>query len=93
MSEQDFEWNPAKAAMNVRKHRVSFAEARTVFDDLNVIIKPDTEHSEDEERSKALGFSSKGRLLVVVFTERGHAIRIISARKATDDESESYGER
>jgi uncharacterized protein len=88
-----FEWNPEKAAENLRKHKISFAEASEVFDDPNEIDGFDSEHSEDEERFWIIGFSSR-RLLFVVFCERGaEAIRLISARRANQREKEIYDNR
>lgn len=88
----DFEWDRAKAASNLRKHGVSFEEAKTVFDDPRVLSLPDEAHSDDEERAHAIGISHKGRLLLVSFTDRPPAIRIISARKAGRSEVNAYGE-
>jgi uncharacterized DUF497 family protein len=78
-----FEWDPKKARSNLAKHGVSFDEASTVFkDDLSITIS-DPLHSEDEERLVLIGRSYRDKLLVVVHTERGDRIRIISARPAT----------
>ena len=86
-----FEWHVEKAANNFRKHGVSFEEAETVFNDSKVLVSYDAKHSlEDEEREMAIGFSNKGRLLQVVFTDQNEAIRIISARRATKAESRRY---
>ncbi len=84
------EWDAAKAASNLRKHRVSFEEAATAFDDPLSLTIPDREHSASEERLVLLGAATSGRLLVVVHTERGDSIRIISARKATTRERKQY---
>ncbi len=85
-------WHSAKAASNLRKHRVSFEEARTVLADPDVLIKPDLEHSEIEDRAQAVGLSSKMRILFVVFVKvEDEVIRIISARRATSREAQSYG--
>jgi uncharacterized protein len=83
-----FEWDPRKAAQNVRKHGVSFAEARTVFEDAEALILPDPDHSAEEERFILLGLSGALRLLVVIHCERGDGavIRLISARKADRQE-------
>ena len=87
------EWNADKARSNLRKHRVDFLEACEVFlDPLSVTI-PDESHGHEEDRLVTIGHSSKRRLLVVVHTERGHALRIISARRATRQEIESYEKR
>ena len=88
-----FEWDPAKAAANLRKHGVSFPEAATAFADPNSLTAIDPDHSTSEERLVLLGVSSRGRLLVVVHTERGDTIRLISARKATRNERTNYEEK
>lgn len=85
-----FEWAPEKAANNERKHGVSFDEAVTVFGDPLAVTFSDTDHSENEDRSRTYGISGKGRLLVVVHTERPGNVRIISARKATRYEQSIY---
>ena len=85
-----FEWDERKAKQNIRKHGVSFEEAATVFGDQFSITIYDPLHSEDEDRFVILGMSNKNRLLVVVHTERGDKIRIISARKATKKERKQY---
>lgn len=87
-----FEWDPAKAAANLRKHQVSFEEARSVFFDDFAIQFFDESHSSDEERFLMLGMSSEAKLLLVCHCERedGEIIRIISARKATRRESAFY---
>ena len=85
-----FEWDDTKAASNLRKHRVSFDEAITVFGDARAVTFSDTDHFESEERSRTYGLSNKGRLLVVVHTERRHNVRIISARRATQYEKAIY---
>jgi len=90
LSRLNFEWDPAKAAANVRKHRISFEEATTVFEDPKILREYDAEHSTDEDREIAIGFSSKSRLLMVVSTERSEAIGIISARKANANETRRY---
>ena len=87
-----FEWNAAKAARNFRKHRISFKEASTVFYDPLAVTGVDSDHSEGEERLITFGMSSERRLLVVSHTERGEAIRIISARIATQTERRIYEE-
>ncbi|MEK6770298.1 MAG: BrnT family toxin [Pseudomonadota bacterium] len=87
-----FEWNPAKAKHNLHKHGVSFEEASSVFYDPLAVTGPDPDHSEEEERSVTFGMSSQGRLLVVAHTERNDAIRIISARVATQHERHIYEE-
>ena len=91
MTELQFEWDDEKATSNRRSHRVSFDEAKTVWNDPNRIVEPDTVHStEEEEREKVLGLSQKLRLLVVIFTKRNETIRLISARRATKAETSRY---
>ena len=86
-----FDWDPAKAARNVRKHGVSFEEAQTVFADPNAVERFDDEHSDAEERFVTIGVSRRLRLLIVAYTERhGDTIRIISARKVNQAEADSY---
>ena len=85
-----FEWDAAKAATNLRKHRVSFDEASTVFYDPLAATGADPDHSEGEARMVTFGVSSAGQLLVVFHTERSEAIRIISARSATKSERRIY---
>lgn len=87
-----FEWDLAKAAANLKKHQVSFDEAKSVFYDEFAVQFFDEEHSSDEERFLMLGMSSGAKLLLVCHCEReqGQAIRIISARKATKRESAFY---
>jgi hypothetical protein len=87
-----FEWDAAKGAKNLRRHRVSFEEASSVFYDPLAVTGADPDHSEGEERLITFGMSSAGRLLVVSHTERGEAIRIISARMATQSERRIYEE-
>jgi len=80
----------ASAEANLRKHRVSFDEAQTVFtDDFSVAIL-DPDHSDEEDRLIIIGMSNKRRLLVVIYTERGKKIRLICAQKATHAEHEKY---
>ena len=92
MSSLRFEWDPKKAAANLRKHKVSFEDAKTVFSDERALLIDDPDHSEDEERFVLLGLSSSLRLLVVAHCYRasGEVIRIISARKADSDEQSKY---
>ena len=87
-----FDWDPDKAAENLRRHRVSFEEAATVFRDPLSWTFPDPEHSEGEERNLDIGHSERGRLLIVIYTERLGQVRIISARLATRKERRSYEE-
>ena len=85
-----FEWDSAKAAANLKRHRVSFHEAAAVLDDLLSTTFPDKAHSEDEARFVTIGVSRRGTVLVVAHTERNDALRIISARRATRREREFY---
>ena len=87
-----FEWDEEKAKANLKKHRVSFDEATTVLNDSFSITIPDPDHSVDEQRYIDIGSSDNGRVLVVVYTERGSNIRIISCRKATPSERKLYEE-
>ncbi len=83
-----FEWASGKAATNLKKHGVDFADAATVFlDELAVTIPDD---GSEEERFISVGADALGRLLVVVYTWRGENIRLISARRATRREREQY---
>jgi uncharacterized DUF497 family protein len=87
-----FEWDEGKARRNRRKHGVSFEEASTIFADPLSVTIPDPLHSEEEDRFVIVGESNRGRLLVVVFTERGERIRLVSARVATRGERRKYEE-
>jgi uncharacterized DUF497 family protein len=87
-----FEWDGNKAKRNFKKHGISFEEASTVFGDPRARTIHDPLHSEEEDRFVNLGESQRRRLLVVVFTERGGKIRIISARVATRLERDNYEE-
>ena len=89
----EFEWDDAKAAVNYRKHKVSFSEAASIFDDAFVIIFHDEEHSVSEDRWVAIGMSDRGRLLVVSHAYRKRRTRIISARRATANEVRVYEKR
>ena len=84
-----FQYDPAKAASNLKKHSVSFADAEGVFYDPLAIHQPDPD-SENEERFVAVGMGSAGIILVVVYTLRGEEIRLISARRAARHEVKSY---
>lgn len=86
------EWDPAKAVSNRRKHGVAFEEAATVFTDPLSSTIPDPLHSQEEERYIIIGRSIQQRLLVVVHTDRGDNIRIISARVANARERKTYEE-
>lgn len=85
-----FEWDPAKAAANIRKHGVTFHEAATVLEDPLSTTFPDDSHSVAERRFVTIGASLRGRLLVVAHSERNDTIRIISARRATRRERAFY---
>ena len=85
-----FEWDREKARSNLAKHGVSFDEASTVFESLLSVTIPDPLHSEGERRFVLIGYSHQGRLLVVVHTDRGDRIRIVSARPATRQERLHY---
>ena len=88
----NFEWDANKAKSNLGKHGVSFEEASTVFGDPRSMTIPDPVHSELENRLITAGTSHRGKLLVVVHTERGDNIRIISARGASRRERRNYEE-
>jgi hypothetical protein len=88
----EFEWDPNKASENLRKHRVSFTEAASVFGDPLAITVPDPDHSSNEHRFITIGLSYKSRLLMVAHTVREQRIRIISARKLTRNERRAYEE-
>ena len=92
MSDLRFEWDPRKAAANLRKHGVSFSEAQTVFADEHGLIIDDPEHSAEEDRFILLGVSAASRLLVVVHCYRASdsVIRVMSARKADRMERQQY---
>jgi uncharacterized protein len=85
-----FEWDREKAKKNLKKHKVSFDEAMTVFYDPLSATFNDTDHSADEHRFITIGYSSHNHLLVVSHTERGKTLRIISARKATAHERKKH---
>jgi uncharacterized protein len=95
MEELRFTWDTRKAQANLRKHRVSFEEAQTIFFDEEALILDDPEHSLAEERFLLLGMSAALRLLSVCHCVRegGSLIRIISARKAVRAEQQQYWER
>jgi uncharacterized DUF497 family protein len=88
-----YEWDPAKAAANLRRHKVSFAEAASVFLDPLALTFSDPDCSDEEDREITIGFSSRQRTLFVSHCERGDRIRIISARKATRKERLQYEKR
>ncbi|NEP14840.1 MAG: BrnT family toxin [Symploca sp. SIO2C1] len=85
-----YQWNRDKAATNLRKHGIDFADAVSVFsDDLAITI---SDERFDEERFVTIGLDALGRVLVVVYTLRGDEIRLISARKATRQERQQFEE-
>ena len=88
----EFEWDPKKEAKSIRKHKVTFSEAATVFGDTLSTTMPDPDHSEEEDRYIIIGLSQRHRLLIVAHTESGERIRIISARPLTPAEREAYEE-
>ena len=92
MNELRFDWDPAKAAPNLKKHGISFAEAKSAFADERAKVIPDPDRSVDGERFVLIGLSLKLRLLVVChcYRERSGTIRIISARRATKTETRQY---
>ncbi len=85
-----FEWDKDKEKSNIKKHKLSFDEAVTVFYDPLSATFNDPDHSIGEHRFITIGFSSHGRLLVVSYTERGKKIRMISARLATATERKRH---
>jgi uncharacterized DUF497 family protein len=87
-----FAWDPRKAKRNPDKHGVSFDDAKTVFEDDLFLVFADPDHSTGESRFIIMGQFEQGRLLVVAYTERSDAIRIISARGATHHERKIYAE-
>jgi hypothetical protein len=87
-----FEWDPKKASVNLRKHKVSFEEAATALNDQMAATGADPDHSLDEDRYITFGISEQGRLLVVSHTEKDETIRIISARLASKGERKIYEE-
>ncbi len=93
----NFACHPGKAGENQHKHGVAFDEAATVLRDSNALSIFDSDHSESEERWITMGLSEKGRLLIVIHTfleenDNVAKIRIISSRKATKQEIQTYGE-
>ncbi len=89
MNDDDFEWDDGKAEINVRRHNISFEEARHVFDDFFALTEQDTSEDYGENRFLVTGIIG-GLLFTVVCTERGERIRIISARKANRNEQRKY---
>jgi len=94
MNTLKFDWDKNKATKNLVKHKVSFEEAQSVFDDDFARLIPDPDHSESEERFILLGLSCSLKVLVVVhcYKDEDNIIRLISARKATKPESKTYKE-
>ncbi|MGV0027978.1 BrnT family toxin [Phormidesmis priestleyi] len=88
----EFEWNPDKAVINLKKHDISFQEAATVFDDSLSVTFPDPDHSIGENRYVIIGMSALEQLLVVSHTDRENCTRIITARRATRQERRFYEE-
>lgn len=91
----DFEWDARKAGSNIRKHKVSFEQAATIFRDPNLLSIPDEKHSDSEERWITIGLDEMGNLLVIAHTYKSEdaksaRIRIISARKAVRNERNEY---
>jgi len=87
-----FEWEPRKASANLKKHGVSFEEAKSAFYDESAKLISDPDHSEDEERFILLGLSHSLRMILVChcYRSESNVVRIISARKATPNESKAY---
>ena len=88
----EFAWDEENAAANLADHKVSFDEAKTVFDDSLYVDFYDPDHSSDEQRYLIVGESRQGRLLIVSYTERGEAVRLLSAREVTSAERKAYEE-
>ena len=90
-----FDWDDNKNKINISKHHVSFEEASTVFYDENALVRDDPDHSEAEDRFLILGFSASANMLIVshCYREDDNIIRIISARRATKNETKQYNDR
>lgn len=88
----EFEFDPAKAAQNFKKYKVSFDEAASIFGDAMELTFHDPDHSMGEVRWLSFGMSSRGRILAVIYTERRSRIRLVSARVATKHERKIYEE-
>lgn len=88
----EFEWDPEKADINWKKHRVTFLEGATAFADVLSITFADPDHSLEEERDITMGMSDQGRLLIVSHTERDGRVRLISVRVANRRERKTYEE-
>ena len=91
LGDYKFVWDSEKAEKNLKKHNVLFKVAARVFLDENKLDDFDELHSDDEDRFKIIG--KVGKILTVIYTERGDRNRIISARRATKDEEEDYYEQ
>lgn len=91
MHTDNFEWDPEKSLVNLQKHGVSFGQAMEAFSDENAVVVEN--RFPFEERFSLLGMDLLGRVLVVVYTWRGHRIRLISARRATSNERQQYEAR
>ena len=92
MTTEDYEWDDNKARENEKRHKISFKEAAAVFLDPSHVTFSDPVHSISEDRFIAIGRGIGGKLLAVVYTERGKMTRIISARRATKSERRKYEE-
>ena len=90
---QEFDWDDAKARSNVRRHRVPFKEAASVFSDPSALTMRDRAHSRVEDRYLIVGMSDHGRVLAIIYTYRGRTIRIITAHRATQRERRTYEQR
>lgn len=88
----EFEWDEKKASANSKKHGVGFHEAATIFGDPLALTFSDPDHSKTEQRFLTFGLSQSNRLLVVAHTDRGNAVRIISARRMSKQERAIYEE-
>jgi len=88
----NFEWDSKKAAVNLKKHGVSFHEAAMIFSDPFSITSHDPDHSAVEHRFITVGLDQFRRVLIVSHTDRGETIRIISARSTTRQERKYYEE-
>jgi hypothetical protein len=86
----NFEWDPHKAEVNLERHGVSFAEAITVFENPAEVTVPAPDHSDGEQRCLSLGTTDAGRLVVVVYMERGTTIPIISTWESAARERRPY---
>lgn len=87
-----FEWDDKKAKANLKKHKISFEDATTIFNDPLMFTFPDTQHSDEEDRYIGIGKTDKGIILVVVHVDKEKVIRLISCRKAAASERRRYEE-